>query len=169
MHGRRTPSQTIEDYYSEQASWSEDAILAALAALPPLPDEGSLEWAEDATWDQAYRYLALAASAASRRLIEAVPLLLERAAFGDPGEMMRGLRHSLEAIVNPDWDALASICIELASSARPGTRLWALDQLGILEDERARHVFEAASSSTSSDIREAGERGLWRLDKRRAL
>jgi hypothetical protein len=53
---------------------------------------------------------------------------------------MRGLRHSLEAIFNPDWNALADICIDAAKSPRLGTKLWAIDQLIVLEDPRARPV-----------------------------
>lgn len=57
----------------------------------------------------------LGALAALRSLRAAIPLLLERACYGDPGEMMRGIRHTLEAIVKPQWDILTDECIQAAS------------------------------------------------------
>ncbi|WP_292064135.1 hypothetical protein [Brevundimonas sp. UBA7664] len=161
----RPPHQVIADHVASFAARTDEEVLQALAALAPLPDEDSAEWDDEQTWDRANLYTALADVAAIRRLRAAIPLLLERASFGDPGEMMRGLRHSLEAIVNPDWGALTTACMDLAASDRPGTRLWALTQLATLADERARPIFEAASESPLQEIREAGELGVFRLDR----
>jgi hypothetical protein len=36
-------------------------------------------------------------------------------------------------IVSPDWACLADICLDLEGSPRKGTRLWAINQLAILE------------------------------------
>ncbi len=99
------------------------------------------------------------------RVANALRLLLDRACYGDPGEIMRGLRHSLEAIVDPDWPALADVCLEAARSPRPGTRLWAIDQLAILDDARARPVFEDAVAHAPEEIRERAQMGLDRLDR----
>jgi hypothetical protein len=88
---------------------------------------------------------------------------LERACNGDPGEMMRGLRHASERIFDPDWAALADVCIELSVSKRPGTRLWAIYQLMILDDPRARQVFDSASHDEISEIRRIAAIGLQRL------
>ena len=55
---------------------------------------------------------------------------------------MRGLRHDLEAIVNPNWSVLADACLDAARSPRLGTRLWAIDELIRLEDPRARPLHE---------------------------
>lgn len=161
----KPPYQRIAEYAAAFARASDEDVLEALTALAPLPDEASAEWDDDDTWDRANRFMALADVAAARRLRAAIPLLLERASFGDPGEMMRGLRHALEAIVNPDWPALATICIERAASGRSGTRLWALEQLTVLEDGRARLTFEAARSSPLPEIRDVAEQGLFRLDR----
>ncbi|MBO0701004.1 MAG: HEAT repeat domain-containing protein, partial [Zavarzinella sp.] len=91
---------------------------------------------------------------------------LDRACYGDPGEMFRGLRHALEAIVNPRWSELADICLEAARSPRRGTRLWAIDQLTVLDDERARPVFEESVRSDTDEICRRAAIGLERLDRR---
>lgn len=159
--------RTITEHAEALTDASAEEVLATLIALAPLPDEDSTEWDDARTWDEARRFVALADAAAARRLTAAIPLLLERASFGDPGEMMRGLRHRLEAIVNPDWDVLATRCIALAASERFGTRLWALDQLVGLKDERARPAFEAAHASPIPEFRDLAARGLWHLDQPR--
>src|ERR1043165_3334842 len=97
-------------------------------------------------------FMPLADLVGMRRLRAGVRLLLERACFGDPGEMMRGLRHPCEAAFNPDWAGLAAVCMPLATSARPGTRLWAIDQLTILEDLSAGAVFQRALSDELPDV-----------------
>lgn len=94
----------------------------------------------------------------------AVRLLLERACNGDPGEMMRGLRHACERIFNPDWAALADVCIELSVSKRPGTRQWSIYQLMILDDPRARRIFDRALHDEVVETRENAAIGLQRLD-----
>ncbi len=96
----------------------------------------------------------------------AIRLLLDRACYGDPGEMFRGLRHALEAIVNPRWSELADIGLEAARSERVGTRLWAIAQLAVLEDERARPVFEESIRSDPHEICWWAEMGLKRLNRR---
>lgn len=118
-------------------------LLARLEALPPLADENDPIWTAPDYWHRAAEvYLALAEACAERRLRFSISLLLDRACYGDPGEIMRRLRHCLEAIVTPDWSCLADICLERARSPRMGTRLWAIDQLVVLDDPRARSVFE---------------------------
>jgi hypothetical protein len=103
-----------------------------------LADEDDPVWDTEDYWrTTAEVYLALSDISAQRRLRPSVRLLLERACFGDPGEIMRGLGHRLEAIVAPDWICLTDICLDLAKSPRNGTRLWAIHQLAILEDPRA--------------------------------
>src|SRR4051794_32009040 len=98
---------------------TDEEVLAELAALPALADGDDPRWGKDEYWQTvAYPYLALANVATERRLVGAIPLLLERACYGDPGEIMRGLRHRLEAIVAPNWSKLADICLEAAQSPR---------------------------------------------------
>ncbi len=163
---RATPAQIIGVMIVVRRDRSDHEILAELAALPAMDDEGSPAWSDDAYWQRvAFPYLALASVSALRRLRPAIRLLLERACHGDPGEIMRGLRHDLEAIVNPEWDVLADICLELARSSRPGTKLWAIDQLAILDDARAKPIFEDALSNAPPLIRDCAEIGLARLEK----
>ncbi len=165
MADERMPYQIIADSASARESASDADILGELSALSPLPDEGDPAWDRDATWQEGYRFVALADVAAARRLKPAIRLLLDRACYGDPGEMFRGLRHSMEAIVNPHWSELADICLEAARSPRLGTRLWAIDQLTILEDERARPIFEECARSDPDEIKWRAKIGLERLDR----
>jgi len=146
------------------SEFSDDQIIAKLESVSALSDEDDPVWNGEEYWrDTAEVYLALSDVSAKRRLRPSIGLLLERACYGDPGEIMRGLRHNLEAIVSPDWTYLADICIDLASSHRKGTRLWAIEQLATLEDPRAKCIFERAIGTEPSWISEAAARGLERL------
>src|SRR5438067_11781802 len=106
MTDRRKPYQILAEMVAAHASTSDAYMLAELAALPPLPDEDDPAWEQDETWQKAYQFVALAQVAATRRLKPAIRLLLERACYGDPGEMFRWLRHASDAIVNPRWSGL---------------------------------------------------------------
>lgn len=132
--------------------------------MPALADESDPAWNDRAYWiNSAYRYVALSDVAAQRKLRPAVRLLLERACNGDPGEMMRGLRHSFEAIFTPDWNELADVCMDLSTSTRQGTRVWSTQQLMILDDPRAKPFFERALNDDNPDVRDAAAIGLERL------
>ena len=71
----------------------------------------------------------------------------------------------MERIFNPDWAALADVCIELSASNRPGTRLWAIDELMTVDDPRARQVFDSALHDEIEEIRRIAAAGLRRLDR----
>lgn len=158
------PFELIDALVRERSDRSDQAILDELVALPPLADEADPCWLDDAYWMRvAYPYVALADLAAARRLRAAIRPLLDRACFGDPGEIMRGLRHALEAIAKPDWIALADICIAAIASDRPGTVLWAVDQLRVLADERARPVLLELVGSTHDEIASTARIALERL------
>jgi hypothetical protein len=77
---------------------------------------------------------------------------------------MRPLPHACERIFNPDGTALADIC-KLPASERPATRLWAINQLMILDDSRAWNVFDRALHDEVGEIREIAAMGLQRLDR----
>jgi hypothetical protein len=162
------PFEIIDAMARERSERSDQAIIDELVALPPLADEADPNWNDDAYWTRvAYPYLALVEVAAQRRLRTAIRPLLDRACFGDPGEIMRGLRHALEAIVKPDWSALADICIAAIASERPGTVLWAVDQLRVLEDERARPVLLELVRSKHDEIASTAQSAIERLDNAR--
>lgn len=164
MPVERELKEIILDLVAERAARSDAEVLAEIEQLAPLRDEGDSVWDDQSYWIQfAYRYVALADVAASRRLRPAVRLLLERACNGDPGELMRGLRHSCERIFDPDWKALADVCMELCQSTREGTRVWATHQLMILDDPRAKPVFERALRDENEDVRRSAAIGLSRL------
>ncbi len=169
MGSEPAPFEIIDAMAQERTARSDQQILDELHALPPLADEEDACWGESSYWmSVAYPYLALAQNAGQRRLRAAVRPLLDRACYGDPGEIMRGLRHTLEAIMSPDWAALADICLDAARSSRRGTTLWAVHQLRVLDDERARPLLHDLSLSEDEEIRSCAAAALRRLDERRA-
>lgn len=155
MADERMPYQIIDDMAAVRARLSDAAVLAELAAIPPLADEADPCWNDDGYWQRvAYPYLALWNVAAKRQLRAAVPFILDRACFGDPGEIMRNLGHALEAIVKPDWSALTALCVAALASPRPGTRYWAASELGRLRDPAAIPALEQASKDAVPAVRE---------------
>lgn len=139
----------IQDEIERRANQSDADLLRDLELLSPLPDEhvwfgitgrGNPAWDEPETEQQLITFLATAGLVAERKLREGVSLLLEKASYGDKGETMRGLRHALEKAYAPDWSDLAEVCIKAAQHKRPGTRLWAIHELGILRDPRALSI-----------------------------
>jgi hypothetical protein len=161
----KKPHEMIRDLATGRASWSNNEILAEIEQLPPLADEDDPIWGKESYWQEvAYLYLALSDVAAERKIRPAVRLLLERACFGDPGEIMRGLRHRCEEIFDPDWTALADVCIASCASKRPGTRWWAIDQMAILGDPRTREVLERALNDEIGEVRRLAAVGLEQLD-----
>jgi hypothetical protein len=159
----KKPHEIIRDLAAERAERSDDEVLAEIERIPPIADEGDAAWNEPTYWSIAYRYVALSDVAAGRKLRPAVRLLLERACNGDPGEMMRGMRHSFEAIFAPDWRALAEVCMDLCASERVGTRMWATHQLMILDDPRAKPILERALDDDNAEVRHAAAAGLEKL------
>jgi hypothetical protein len=134
------PVEYLKALGEERKHWSDEAILTDLALLPVLPDEDDLAWddlGEESIWHSAYLYTALADIAGERKLHAAIPLILEHACFGDPGEMMRGIRHPLEEIVNPAWHILRDFCMQAAQSDKKGARYWSIQELGVLRDKAA--------------------------------
>lgn len=144
-------ADAIARLIAERAKRSDEEIIAELKKLEPLPAES--EW-NDSLWGRAQLFVALGDLAAKRKLRAAAPLLLERASLGDPGEMMRGLRHTLEAIFKPDWDALAAVCLARLQSKSPGARLWALDQLAVLRDQDSLEPILARLTDEHAEVRE---------------
>src|SRR5262249_42853329 len=115
------PAKTIDAIVNELASATGDQVLAALAAIEPLPDESDARWNDETFWfSVAYRFLGLGDVARLRKLRPAVRLILERACYGDPGETMRGLRHVFEGIYHPEWDLLANEYLAFARAKRLG-------------------------------------------------
>ncbi len=141
----RKPHEIIQELYKARLEWLDEAILAELEALPGLPDENdgpwfgtsSCMWQQEQTQQDASLYLALARHVEKRRLKRGVRLLLERASYGDFGEIMRGMHHRFEGTYRGYYSELADLCLELAQSTRLGTKLWALDQLARKCDRRA--------------------------------
>ena len=155
------PYQIIRSLAAGYAPLSDAEVLAELAAIPPLADGSDSCWNDRSYWHNvAYPYLALWDVAAKRKLRAAIPLILDRACFGDPGEIMRNLCHTIEAIVDPDWKALTAPCIDALSSPRPGTRFWAASELGRLRDPAAIPALEQAADDVVPEVRQEIESAL---------
>ena len=137
------------------AELSDEAILAELAALRPLPDESDARWHEEPfeLFGDAGPFVALADQVGERRLAQGIGLLLDKVCFGDPGEMMRGLRHALEAACDSNWSLLADMCASSARSSRPGTRLWATNEIAILRDPTLVDVIRDRLSDVEPEVR----------------
>ena len=153
----------IEEEYDLRSGQPDDVILAELQSLPILPDEDirvGHRFLTNPHWDDPYIrkqlaiYLAIADLVYERKLRAAVPLLLERASYGDMGETMRGLRHSLEAAYHPDWDDLNAVCLKMAQSPHNGARLWAIDELGILRNPDSVPTLLQALRDSMDRVRE---------------
>jgi hypothetical protein len=70
------------------------------------------------------------------------------------------MRHALEAIVAPGYDALTPFCIEAAASPQPGARLWAVTELGVLRDRSALVTLLRALSDSAVEVRGVACRSL---------
>jgi hypothetical protein len=161
MANGRKPYQIIDDMTTARRRLSDKKVLAELAAIPPLADEDDPCWASEAYWHQvAYPYLALWSIAAERHLKAAIPRMLERACYGDPGEIMRNLCHFLEGIVEPNYGELSGPCLAAAQSPRAGTRLWAIFQLMRLREPRAIPILEQALEDPAERVRSEAKGAL---------
>jgi len=158
------PSDVINRLFDERRGRTDSQILTELHALPVLPDEDDPAWDEPHTWHgHAYVYLALADSVRARRLRAGVPLLLERACSGDPGEIMRGLRHTLEAAYAPDYEALQPVCLAALISPQSGARRWAANELGLVGDAQALHALVARLEDDRKEVRGEVRHALARI------
>lgn len=161
MSAQREPYQVIRDLAAGYAAQTDAELLDELARIPPLADEDDPCWNDDAYWDSvAYPYLALWEIAARRRLRATIPLILDRACYGDPGEIMRGLCHALEAIVRPEFSALTEPCIAALASRRAGTRMWAAFELVRLRDPAALPALEQATRDEVPDVRNCAAKAI---------
>jgi hypothetical protein len=89
-----SPNQIIYDFVEAHKEHTDEQIIAELKSLPALQDEDRPVWDEAKYWmGVAYPYLMLAEISRQRRLMPAICLLLKRASYGDPGEIMRGMMH----------------------------------------------------------------------------
>ena len=175
----------IENFASQRTARSDAEVLAELRSFVALPDASDSAWSLDGAWDQAHLLTALAKIVAERKLESGIALVLDKMCYGDPGELMRSLRHFLEAAISPHWDRLTQICVSRATSDRVGTRYWAIAELGTLRDptalpvilerffderEVAVEAFQAASMmlQTHPNLRPHVMSALRRVGERRA-
>jgi hypothetical protein len=152
----------VETLMAARSDRSDAEILAEFEAMPPLDETSATS--EDAFWQQAHLYLALSEICAVRRLKQGARLILEKGDDGDPGSIMRGMRHALERIYNPDWASLAQVCIDAFKTGLPGAKVWAMSELRILEQPFARPLFEDVLQRKDVEYVSDAEQGIARLD-----
>lgn len=154
----------IERFQRSFRPLSDAEFLHALKEFPVLAPEDAPQWEEAEYWnDGLYQFLALAEESARRRLEAAIPLLLDRATDFDQDGDLEGLRHCFEEIMTPRWAELADICMDKARSDHAGTRKWSFYQLTVLDDMRAKTLFERALLDPHPDIQDIAQIGLERL------
>jgi hypothetical protein len=73
---------------------------------------------------------------------------------------MRGLRHALETIANPDWRFLANAYVTAAACPQAGSRRWSIEGLGVLRDLETMPTLVAALHDSVTEVREAACRSL---------
>jgi hypothetical protein len=154
------PSQIIQQMVVQRLVWPNEYILAELKAMPVLPDADDVLWEHEKTWEQLDLYTALARVSGMKRLKEAIPLLLERACYGDPGERMRVLYPQLESAGNGDWNFLGNACCKAAKSHNSGARLWAIAQLA---DNRYRHLMHTVVEALDDSAQLVRVQACWSL------
>jgi hypothetical protein len=152
----------VEALMAARASRTDAEILAEFEAMPPLDETSAIS--EDAFWHQATLYLALSEICAVRRLKPGARLILEKGDDGDPGSIMRSMRHALERIYDPDWAGLAQVCIDAFKTGLPGAKVWAVSELRILEQPFARPLFEDILQRNDVEYVSDAIQGIARLD-----
>lgn len=152
--------QLTDPHNRRLSTMSDDEIIAELASLEPLPHETDPRWHEPPfeLFQHAGQLVALAGQIGERTLVQGIGLVLDKACLGDPGEMMRVLRHPLEAACRGDWDRLTKICAERSTSPRAGTRLWATSELALLRDSRVVEAIRARLEDVEPLVQEEAVR-----------
>jgi hypothetical protein len=159
----KTPWQLIQEQINLRSNWSDEAILAEIEALPVLPDEYNEQsdiplddshWLEPETDRLLTRYLALVDIVRNRKLRTGVPLLMERASYGDMGETMRGVWGALSSVFGPDEATWNDLCFQMAQSPHRGVRLWMMQEIGCIDDARSLSVLINGLHDPSPRMRE---------------
>lgn len=141
--------------------------MAEIQALPVLPDEfnkqsdiplDDLHWSEPETDRLLDRYLALVAIVRDRKLRAGVPLLMERASYGDMGESMRRVWGSLSSVFDSDRATWNDLCFRMVQSPHRGVRLWMIQEISCIADERSLSVIINGLHDPAPMIRE------WAID-----
>lgn len=170
MPPAETPADPIARLAAAHQSAPDDELLAHIEAIPPLADESDSCWSRDDYWQSvAYLYLALARLARSRGLRRAMRPLLERAPYGDPGQITCEFHDEFKGMYAGDAAGLADEYLALARSERLGTRMSAISGLTELDDPRAKAVFEDSVRTDPPEIREIAAMGLERLANPKAI
>ena len=159
------PSETIDQLMEEYRQLNDQQLLNSISNLAPLKNEDDPLWDDLSYWhSHTYPFEALSRVTSQRKLEDAIPLILDRMCFGDPGEIMRGICHGFEYIVEPDYAKLEPHYRHAAASARSGTRLWALTFLARLRDPKTRGIFEGALGDSEAQVRSMASRGIRLID-----
>jgi hypothetical protein len=72
-----------------------------------------------------------------RKMRPGVPLLMERASYGDMGETMRGVWGALRSVFDSHDTTWNDLCFQMAQSPHRGVRLWMMQEISCIANERS--------------------------------
>ena len=160
-----SPVAILERLQSERRDRTDDALVAELRALEKLPPERTPPWddEENDAWARAYLLVALTGLIAERGLVDAVPDVLAKMCLGDPGEMMRGMRHDIEALFRENPARHAQVLRDASRSDHDGARYWAFEWLPMIAGDDCIEELFVALDDRCDDVAANACAGLVRL------
>jgi len=154
------PAAEISRHEATLRLLDEPAFLAEVVRIPPLADTDSEVWDDENTWTNAYRLIAAANVIGEMGWVVAIVPLYERAAAGDLYGGMQSIRHGPEKAMRDNLQEFAHLLEPLASHSRPGTREWAIAELGILRLRSSLPVLLEALHDVNGVVRERARASL---------
>jgi hypothetical protein len=162
-----SPGLRIERHRAElRALDNEAAFLGAVKEIVALADSDDSSWDKSESWTAAYRLIAAADVASERSWTSAVGPIYERVALGDLDGLMQSIRHGPERAFGNDLNGFANVLEPLVDHQRPGTRQWAVRELGILRLRRSVVALLRAASDPVVEVRNEAITSLRMLAQR---
>ncbi|WP_338874935.1 hypothetical protein WBJ53_04875 [Spirosoma sp. SC4-14] len=154
--------QITKQIHLERESWTVSQVINELLALPPMPDEDDNLWDYTKTWYEAEVFLADVNYAARHHLESVIPILYQKACYGDPGEILRGVfKNSVYDIASRDEEKVIHYAVQAYKSIRNGTRYWAVYSLSFFKDlPQAHSILVDALLDSEHQIRSFAEYSL---------
>lgn len=136
----------LEALEAQIIGWPVDSILAELRAMPTLPFEADVPAENLTAVGELYDlFRCLAGAAALHRMREAVPLLLDRICYSEPGEYFRSYIPSwIAGAAGNDCGYLVGCCVKAIQSGKRGSIHWAINVLCAYRTEAAETIRESA-------------------------
>ena len=157
----------IERHRTELRALRKEAdFLGAVTRIGALADSDDPSWDYPQSWTAAYRLIAAADVAGERGWTSAVGPIYERVALGDLNGLMQSVRHGPERAFADDLNGFASVLEPFVDHQRPGTRQWAVRELGILRLRRSLGALLRAAADPVIEVRDEAMTSLRMLAQR---